>query len=317
LVLLVLLATIAILAGANGPRPTRRSKPTGRSQPTANALVGVSDHGNVPDAPRVTRARRVFGFRIGGASHQGYVRKSNQDRVHAIHFDKWAILVVADGCGGHAHGEEAAELAADTAALSTVIKVASTGPKADPTEISRQAVQDASLRLVKEGVRRQLDGPEGGLRTTLIVVVAKLGEVGFSHIGDGGACVVSCTGEVRHFIEPQKDPRKPNVLTASLGPKQDGELISGSLQLEPGQLLIAGTDGVFDRVEDCFFQDVFRMATRGNGNLVKTAWAIVDAMTSRQDGAGYICDDNTTLGMLQFLSPKRSRSKTIKANHEC
>src|SRR5687768_4779202 len=46
-----------------------------------------------------------------GASHQGRVRTSNEDRFHVD--AERGIFLVADGVGGHAAGEVAAEIAVD------------------------------------------------------------------------------------------------------------------------------------------------------------------------------------------------------------
>lgn len=47
----------------------------------------------------------------------GLQRKENQDAVYAYHLGKMALFLVADGMGGHTHGEEASRALTEEAAL--------------------------------------------------------------------------------------------------------------------------------------------------------------------------------------------------------
>src|SRR5207302_4981508 len=101
----------------------------------------------------------------------------------------------------------------------------------DPQTVAAQALQDASLRLAKEGARLCLVNPQDGLRTTLIVVIAEAADVGYAYCGDGGACIVRTSGAVEHFLNPQKaGPDQPNVLAASVGPQMQGQPLLGSIR---------------------------------------------------------------------------------------
>jgi hypothetical protein len=154
--------------------------------------------------------------------------------------------------------------------------------------------------LAKEGKRLNLVRPGDGLRTTLIVAIGQEHDVAFSFIGDGGGCVVRTSGAVEHFLTPQKaSPDQPNVLAASLGPQMEGEPVVGAIQRNPGDLILVGTDGVFDRVNDSFPKDVLRAAIQFKGDFMKTAGLIVEEMASVKDPLlGYVCDDNLSLGIM-------------------
>lgn len=248
---------------------------------------------------------------IGLATNKGNVRSENQDYGLCFKIDGHDVLIVADGCGGVPHGQRAAYLAAVSAAVSVVRAYGMTRRWRSPhvKDVAARAIMDAAHRLAVEGDKLNITDVRGGLRTTLIVVVGNKREVGFAYIGDGGGCVVRSNGDVNRFLDPQKaGDFAMNVLAASLGPLMEGEPVSGVMKREAGDLLIVGTDGVFDRVETTFPKDVLRGCIQYKGNLQKTAEHIVDELASFKDAAGFICDDNLTLGIMgDGTNPKLSQ----------
>lgn len=131
------------------------------------------------------------------------------------------------------------------------------------------------------------------------MLIAEERDVAFCFIGDGGGCIMRTSGAVEHFLTPQKaSPDQPNVLAASLGPQMEGEPVVGTIQRNPGDLILVGTDGIFDRVNDSFPKDVLRAAIQCKGDLMKTAGLIVEELASTKDDLGYVCDDNLTLGIM-------------------
>lgn len=97
------------------------------------------------------------------------------------------------------------------------------------------------------------------------------------------------------------------MLAASLGPAMQGEPVVGKMPRLPGDFLLVGTDGVFDRVDRSFSKDVLRGVIQHNGDLQKVLELILYELAELQDAAGYICDDNMTLGLMcDGLQPKLS-----------
>ena len=246
---------------------------------------------------------------LGLSTAKGNVRPENQDcglsfRTAGGH----GVLVVADGCGGVPHGKAAACLACASAAES-VKRSYRVGrrlrtPRAQ--DAAARAVRAAGRRLAAEGDRLNIRESLGGLRTTLIVVIEDGKEIGYAYIGDGGGCVVRATGEIQPFLTPQKADGLMNVLAASLGPTIEGEPVTGTLSRMPGDLVLVGSDGVFDRVGPDFPKDVLRGCITYEGDLQAAADHIVDEMASFKDPSGYYpCDDNLTLGLLGDGTPPR------------
>ena len=247
---------------------------------------------------------------LGLATNKGNVRSENQDYGLCFQIAGHDVLIVADGCGGVPHGQKAAYLAAVSAAVSLVRScgIASRWHAPRVEDAAAWAIADAAHRLALEGDRLNVTDVRGGLRTTLIVVIGNEHEIGYGYIGDGGGCVVKSSGEVHRFLNPQKASEfAMNVLAASLGPMMEGRPVTGVLKRSPGDLLICGTDGIFDRVEEAFPKDVLRGCIQHNGDLQKTAELIIAELASFQDNAGYVCDDNLTLGIMgDGKSPKLS-----------
>lgn len=240
-------------------------------------------------------------WKIGLATTKGNVRSENQDYGLCFTIGGRDVMIMADGCGGLPYGQRAAHLAVLSAAASILhaYGMASLWHRPKVTDVSLRAIRDAAHRLAIEGDKLNITDIRGGLRTTLIVLVGNQHEVGYAYIGDGGGCVLTATGKINHFLDPQKASLSAtNVLAASLGPMTEGEPVNGVLKRELGDLLIVGTDGVFDRVESTFPKDVLRGCIQYKGDLQKTAEHIVEELASFKDTAGYICDDNLTLGIM-------------------
>jgi serine/threonine protein phosphatase PrpC len=238
---------------------------------------------------------------MGLATMQGHVRSENQDYGLCFDIGGYDVLVIADGCGGVPHGQRASYLAVVSAAVSVVrsLNTASRSFTQHLEDTAAGAIMKAAHRLAVEGDKMNITDVRGGLRTTLIVVIASRCEVGYAYIGDGGGWVVRPSGEVQRFLQPQKASEfGDNVLAASLGPTMEGEPVVGVLPRGAGDLLVVGTDGVFDRVTNGFAKDVLRGAIERHGDLQATAEQVTSELAAFKDEAGYVCDDNLTLGIL-------------------
>ena len=238
---------------------------------------------------------------IGVASIKGHVRTQNEDRGIGFGTAGHDVLVIADGMGGLAHGRDAASLAAITTAASIARTLNAQGWDGDQSlaNLCLHAIEEAATVIAVEGFSRDIDRVEQGLRTTLIVVVANTTRVGYAYIGDGGGTLVRTSDEVLPFMRPQKaDSLSPNILAASLGPIVEGRPVCGGFERMPGDLIIVGTDGVFDYVDMSFPTAVLKAAIAFKGNLQGAAEEIVRELAEFVDDHGYVCSDNLTLGLM-------------------
>ncbi len=243
----------------------------------------------------------LWSWSLGLVTAKGNVRTENQDYGLACRFGEYDIVAVADGMGGLSHGRKASYLGAFAAVKSVIAELANTTPwrpiRVD--RILRGALEQAHHTLGMHGDKLRIDGINGGLRTTLILIIAKGATVHFGYIGDGGLDILHPDGRLESILNPQKDGDMLNVLTASLGPQLQGAFVSGDFKRSPGDLIIVSTDGIADRVEASeFARDIMRLAIRNGGDLQTVSEQVVAELADTKDAHGYICDDNLTLALL-------------------
>lgn len=238
---------------------------------------------------------------LGYATHAGHVRSENQDYVAAFTFHGRDIVIIADGMGGLKHGREASFLAV-RAAVMTIITQLSNPVKlrsARPEKIAASALAQAHIALAAEADRFGVTDIDDGLRTTLIVVVAHKAQVGYAYIGDGGGWLVRTSGEVESFLTPQKHENTANVLSASLGPTLQGSSASGSFERALGDVVVVCTDGIADRIDpSTFLNNVMTVGDSVGGDFQSLSAKVVSDLASATDEAGFICDDNLTIGII-------------------
>ncbi len=105
-------------------------------------------------------------------------RQNNQDRATIIVGDTQILLVVADGMGGHAEGEAAAQTAVDT--LTKAYKDANK-PITDAAQFLFKGIETAHRAVVRLGASAPLDDRP---RTTITVCLMDEGEATWAHVGD-------------------------------------------------------------------------------------------------------------------------------------
>ena len=123
--------------------------------------------------------------RIGG-------RRINQDRIGCWSTPECLLLAVADGLGGHLHGELAAELAIRL--LGAAFEREARPRLADPDEFLVRTINAAHAAILREAERR---GYSDTPRTVLVSCVVQGGEAYWRHIGDSRLYLVR-EGRILH-----------------------------------------------------------------------------------------------------------------------
>ena len=117
-------------------------------------------------------------FTIYQETRQG-PRKSNQDRVAYVYSREALCMVVADGMGGHLHGEVAAQIA--TQFIAEAFQRDAQPRLADPVRFLLEAITNAHHAIVDyANVRNLLETP----RTTCVACIAQDGAAYWAHVGD-------------------------------------------------------------------------------------------------------------------------------------
>jgi serine/threonine protein phosphatase PrpC len=106
-------------------------------------------------------------------------RKMNQDRLGCWSTQEALLMAVADGLGGHLHGEIAAELA--TAFFGSAFTREARPRLADPAAFLERTIAAAHAAILREAERRGLpDTP----RTVIVACVVQDGDAYWTHVGD-------------------------------------------------------------------------------------------------------------------------------------
>ena len=189
-------------------------------------------------------------------------RTENQDRVDLVAHRESLLIVVVDGMGGHAHGARAAEVTVAT--LKEAFAEAPL-PVFDPQGFLTLSLARAHDRVVKLGDGVALDHKP---RATCAVCLVQDGGSYWAHVGDSriyqlrGGRIAARTRDHSHVelllregliaeSEMRSHPMR-NFVECCLGgdvPLPDMSVTARN-KLEPGDVLLVCTDGLWSGVED-------------------------------------------------------------------
>jgi serine/threonine protein phosphatase PrpC len=189
-------------------------------------------------------------------------REENQDRVQVLAGERAVLLIAVDGMGGHADGAKAAQLAIETVreAFNRI-----THPVFDPIGFLHLAIGRAHLNLVTLGARLSL---ESRPRATCALCLIQDDAAFFAHVGDSRVyhlrkgAVRERTRDHSHVelllqegvITQEEIAAHPmrNFVECCLGGDAwlPGMAITRQKRLEPGDVLLVCTDGLWSGLGD-------------------------------------------------------------------
>lgn len=200
-------------------------------------------------------------FSIHQASHIGN-RKYNQDRVAYAYSNDALLMVLADGMGGHLHGEVAAGLTIETFVESFGQHARS--PLPDPQSFLADTMRHAHERIMK----LHHDKGHGFPGTTCVAALIQDGRMYCGHAGDSrlyllrdGTVLVKTHDHsmVHQWVEwgvisaeeARVHPQR-NQITNCLGGIEDMYYMESGdpLALQSGDVLLLGSDGLWGPFSD-------------------------------------------------------------------
>ena len=208
-------------------------------------------------------------FSIHQASHIGN-RRYNQDRVAYAYSNEALLMVLADGMGGHLHGEMAATVAIETF-------VETFGLHAKPHLLDPDAFIVDTMRYAHERIMRfPHDQEMGGFPgTTCVAVLIQGGKMYWGHAGDSRLYLLR-NGEVfaktndhsmvqrlvdagRITTEQARVHAQRNQITNCLGGIQDLFYVESGdpISIESGDVVLLGSDGLWGPFPDQELAAVF------------------------------------------------------------
>lgn len=239
-------------------------------------------------------------FSVFQVSRKGS-REKNEDRMGYCYTRDAALLVLADGMGGHPEGEVAAQLALQT--VSSMFQRQAQPKLPDVPLFLSSSLMAAHHQIVRYASDKgMLDTP----RTTLVVAVLQDGEAHWIHCGDSRLYVVRnselLTRTRDHsYVEQQAagvvqfNRFNRNILFTCLGsPSKPVFDISGPILLQQRDRLMLCSDGLWSNVAD----DEIAKSLAAAG----VTDAVPDLVEAALRGGGANCD-NVTVIALEWETP--------------
>ena len=207
--------------------------------------------------------------RACGTTHPGRVRSRNED-CYELDPDQ-ELFVVADGMGGHSHGEVASRTAVE--AIRRFVEHAEddedTWPFAYNPELRRHSnVLRSAVRLAHDQVLSAIrhDGTLYGMGTTVVGCLVRDGVAAVAHVGDSRAYLLR-GGRLRLLTEDHtwvneqvaagilsekqaRDHPLKNVVTRALGGEAEVSVDVREIELEAGDAILLCSDGLTSMLDD-------------------------------------------------------------------
>jgi len=242
-------------------------------------------------------------------------RSNNQDRCLVLERFGRVLLVVADGMGGHARGELAAQTATDSLSRSFL---AQNSPIDDPQGFLKNALHSAHMDVVDAG---RAENPPVNPRTTCVVCLMQDDQAWWAHVGDSrlyllrDATLLARTRDhtpVEELLqsgaiveeELRTHPLRNSVSRCLGGGLKLPKITTGQADLKTGDTLLLCSDGLWSALPE---QRLMALSTcvdlERNANL----------LTDEAELASYPHSDNISLVCLRWLSAGKSQAEETAA----
>ena len=239
-------------------------------------------------------------------------RKNNEDRMGYCYTRDAALFVLADGMGGHAEGEVAAQLALQTMAAQFQQQAQPTIKK--PADFLSDSLLAAHHRIVRYAGEKGLpDTP----RTTLVAALVQKGHAIWVHCGDSRLYVVRegkillrtrdhSYMEQGEFFAVKTENINRNVLFTCLGsPSRPVFDVSLPMRLQQKDRIMLCSDGLWGNLGDeeiaSYLADVERPLSAELPDMVEEAL--------RRGGEN--CDNTTVLAMGWEMPSIKNASEVV------
>lgn len=253
-------------------------------------------------------------FAVHQANHIGG-RKYNQDRVGYAYTNDALLLVLADGMGGHLHGEIAAQIAVYT--FMRAFSRLEQGRAKEPEVFLRATMRAGHDAIVDYAREQQLGGNPG---TTCVAALVQDGRVWFAHAGDSrfyllrDRAVTNVTKD--HSVVQQwadwgiisdkemKTHPDRNKITNCLGGVEDMFYVevSPSIETRDGDTLLLCSDGFWSPLVD---EELVKLHT--TQSLQNTLSELVEVAVFREAARA----DNTTAVAARLGAAEQEHSTDV------
>lgn len=229
----------------------------------------------------------------------GKVRKLNEDNfciVSSINF-----FAVADGMGGHRHGEVASKMAVNT--LKDILLSFKKQNK-NEKEMLREAINIANIEIYKKSIEEE---SKKGMGTTITSVLIK-NDIGyFANIGDSRTYLIRnfsieqktddhswVYDQVRSNLLSKEEARVHkyrNVITRALGIEENVEVDIFEEKLQENDILLLCSDGLNTMLKD---EEIKNIVIKNSNNLKKCCQELINK--ANHEGG----EDNITIIVIKI-----------------
>ncbi|MBE0613402.1 MAG: serine/threonine-protein phosphatase [Burkholderiales bacterium] len=256
-------------------------------------------------------------FSIYQESRRG-ARKSNQDRIAYCYSRDALLMLVADGMGGHLHGERAAQIA--MLHITEAFRREAAPGLSDPASFLHRTLTDAHRAIVRNAEESGL--PESP-RTTCVACVVQDNTAFWAHAGDSRLYYIRDgkvlartkdhslvqqlidSGRIREEAVAAHPDRNRifNCLGSQRLPRVD---LSGEMPLSAGDTLILCSDGLWGPLSE----KIISSAVLNMGIMQ----GIPDLLDDAERRAGRDCDNISVVALtweeqIQAARPDRTRKQ--------
>ncbi|GCF10188.1 PP2C family serine/threonine-protein phosphatase [Dictyobacter arantiisoli] len=316
--------TTIVPANAIAEQPTVVPGRSIAEQPTVDIASRMGAGNEMPADPEKTvpytmrLSGQRIGFVVGARSNAGIKRKykPNEDSLFAAQgvlrsaskSPMFGLLVVADGMGGHANGEDASRLAIQAIASYLLPRIIGQPVQQGDAYASLlvEGAQQANLAVHQNNIEQN-----GDMGTTITATLIIDGIAYVVNVGDSRTYLFNPALGLRKvttdhsvvaslveagIIKPDDIYTHPkrNQIYRSLGEKPAVEIDSFTVQLQPGDKLLLCSDGLWDMVRDPKIEAVVK-------NPDPNPFVIGDALIQAAlDGGG---EDNVSVIVVNVTEP--------------
>lgn len=249
-------------------------------------------------AKRVHTVQPVLALQVGTGIDPGLRRKHepSEDTLFVTHGTipsvssvptPFALFAVADGMGGHAHGQEASHLAVDTLARSVCGYLS--GQQRRPDAFLLGLIE--GVRSANQAVYQRNQGQRTNMGTTMTAALVIDTTAYVAHVGDSRCylyrpsaglsqithdhSIVAALVDV-NVIQPDDIYIHPmrNLIYRSLGEKATVEVDGSTVPLAAGNILLLCSDGLWEMVRD---PQIAAILSEPAPDPSRTAHALIEA----------------------------------------
>ncbi len=248
----------------------------------------------------------AYPFRVCSISEKGPVRQQNEDSM--VHFDSpfGHVVIVADGMGGHGHGDLAAALVVNGFQESLKEQDSTAVSLPDALRLACSVV-NAKIVEMTSSVNQTVMG------STVVMVVLHQAEFYVAHVGDSRAYLLRNGALSRltkdHSVvqrdvddgllteEQARQDSRSSMLTRAMGtPNGENIEIQGPMPLMDGDGILLCTDGLHGFALDRQIEDAI---VCNNLDPQKVTTGLVNLAIGT-----YFSNDNVTVQYIQIGNPK-------------